>query len=148
MTVLHATDFSDGADQARREAMRLARLLGADLLLLHVVEDIALAADLPLPELDRVYEAQAAWADRELAARAAEAAAAGIPTRTMVLRGAPAPAVVRAAEENRATLIVMGTRGRGGVRRLLLGSVAERVVRTAPCPVLTVRQSSNARQAA
>lgn len=147
-TLLHATDFSPGADAARREAMHLAQALGAELLLAHVVEDILVAADLPVAELDRVYEAQAAWAERELGARAAEAREAGLPTRTLLLRGAPAAAIVRAAESERASLIVMGTRGRSGVRRLLLGSVAERVVRTAPCPVLTVREPDTTRQAA
>ncbi|HEY8368052.1 MAG TPA: universal stress protein [Thermodesulfobacteriota bacterium] len=142
-TVLHATDFSSGADAARREAIRMARLLGADLLIVHVVEDIVVGPEVPVADLDRVYEAQIAWAERELAARAAEARAAGIETRTRVLRGSTPDAIVRAAEAEGASLVVVGTHGRGGVRRLLLGSVAERIVRTSPCPVLTVRESTS-----
>lgn len=146
--VLHATDFSEGADAARAEAARLARLFGAPLILVHVVEDIIVGPELPVAELDKIYEAQVAWAERELAARAAEAAALGVPVRTRVLRGSAAAAIVRSAEDERASLVVLGTRGLGGVRRLLLGSVAEQVVRTAPCPVLTVRGQEQARQAA
>ncbi|HEX7124704.1 MAG TPA: universal stress protein [Thermodesulfobacteriota bacterium] len=147
-TVLHATDFSTGADAARREAMRMARLLGADLLIVHVVEDIVVGPEVPVADLDRVYEAQIAWAERELAARAAEGRAAGIETRTRVLRGSTPDAIVRAAEAEGASLVVVGTHGRGGVRRLLLGSVAERIVRTSPCPVLTVRESTTTGQTA
>lgn len=147
-TVLHATDFSAGADAARREAMRMARLLGADLIIVHVVEDIIVGPEVPVADLERVYEAQVAWAERELAARAAEGRAAGIETRTEVLRGSTPDAIVRAAEAHGASLVVVGTHGRGGVRRLLLGSVAERIVRIAPCPVLTVRESTPARQVA
>jgi K+-sensing histidine kinase KdpD len=61
-----------------------------------------------------------------------------VPVLTAVESGAPAAEIVRYAERNRIDLIVVGTHGRSGVTRALLGSVAERVVRTAPCPVLTV----------
>jgi nucleotide-binding universal stress UspA family protein len=147
-TVLHATDFSSGADAARQWAMRMSRLLGADLVIVHVVEDIVVGPEVPVVDLERVYESQIAWAEGELARRADEARTAGLATRTAVLRGSAPDAIVRAAEADGATLVVLGTHGRGGVRRLLLGSVAERVVRSAPCPVLTVRETETARRAA
>jgi nucleotide-binding universal stress UspA family protein len=61
-------------------------------------------------------------------------------TRWLLRTGVPHEEIARAATEERADYIVIGTRGRGGLERALLGSVADRVVRTAPCPVVTVRQ--------
>jgi nucleotide-binding universal stress UspA family protein len=74
----------------------------------------------------------AKWAD--------EARQRGIRVRTLVRRGAPSAEMVRLASGEHAELVIMGIHGRGGVSRVLLGGVVERVIRTAPCPVLTVRK--------
>ena len=74
-----------------------------------------------------------------IAARAAALAAEGVTARAVVRAGVPWREIVHLAAEEHADMIVMGTQGRTGLEHLLLGSVAERVVRTAPCPVLTVR---------
>jgi nucleotide-binding universal stress UspA family protein len=64
---------------------------------------------------------------------------AEVPAADVLLEGSPAEKIVQLAEKRRAGLIVMGTRGRTGLKKLLLGSVAERVIGLAPCPVLTIR---------
>jgi nucleotide-binding universal stress UspA family protein len=115
--ILLATDFSPASEPAARVARDYVRRLGARVHLVHVATD-----DVALARLDG------------LATTFAPA-----PTVTRVLSGAgPARAIVAYAQEHAIGLIVVGTHGRTGVSRALLGSVAERVVRTAPCPVLTV----------
>jgi nucleotide-binding universal stress UspA family protein len=91
------------------------------------------------PEMRAVFDSQRTWAADALAARVAALAAQGVGARAVVVDGQPDVEIVRVAAEHHAQMIVMGTQGRTGLDRLLLGSVAERVVRTAPCPVLTVR---------
>lgn len=87
-----------------------------------------------------MYKAAAAWAEKELAAWVETAREAGLTVRTLVKTGAPHEVIVAAADELGADLIVLGTHGRGGINRALLGSVADRVVRLAACPVVTVRE--------
>jgi nucleotide-binding universal stress UspA family protein len=136
-----ATDFSDAAGAAEAEARRLARRLGAELLFLHVATEAPLFGEGPfgMADVRAVYEGQRKWAAAELEARAAAARDAGVPARVLLRAGVPFEEIVRAAAEEKAEIVVIGTHGRTGLDRLLLGSVAERVVRTAPCPVLTVR---------
>ena len=85
-----------------------------------------------------VFEGQRKWAADTLGARAEALAAQGVAARVVVRVGLPWEEIVRLAAEEHADMIVMGTQGRTGLDRLLLGSVAERVIRRAPCPVLTV----------
>jgi nucleotide-binding universal stress UspA family protein len=140
--ILCATDFSSCAESALAEALRLARALGAELVLLHV------AADAPLfreglagsKEVRRVFEAQREWAKATLEERAADCRGAGVPTLALVVSGVPFEQILTTAETEAVDLIVLGTHGRGGLGRWLLGSVADRVVRSARCPVLTVRE--------
>jgi nucleotide-binding universal stress UspA family protein len=80
-------------------------------------------------------------AERETKQWAEKAKAAGIEVKTTVTPSAPADAITLAAEETGADLIVMGSRGLTGLKHVLLGSVAERTLRTAPCPVLTVKEN-------
>lgn len=139
--ILHPTDFSEGAEQARDEAIRLARALDAEVVLVHVLSQTPLYAEgLSGVQIDRIYEAQRTWAEESMRGRVAETLAAGVPARGLLRVGVPAQEVVRAAEEERVDLIVLGTHGRGAIGRLLLGSVADRVIRTALCPVVTVRE--------
>jgi nucleotide-binding universal stress UspA family protein len=118
--VLVATDFSETAEEAFRVASEYARRSDGRLHVLHIVSPASDAA--AEPRLDR------------LAAEIGD----GVPVVTAVRSGVPAPAIVHYALEHGIDLIVVGTHGRTGVSRALIGSVAERVVRTAPCPVLTV----------
>jgi universal stress protein A len=86
-----------------------------------------------------VFEAARAWVEKTLGEWVATATTAGVPARWTVRTGLPYKEIVAAAESERPDLIVMGTQGRGGLD--LLGSVAEKMIRLAPCPLLTVRES-------
>jgi nucleotide-binding universal stress UspA family protein len=140
--ILVATDFGEPSDAALIYGQELARTYHATLHVLHVVDDMYLrmggdAYVAVLPDLQR---------DAELAARERLDALlvdndpTPLPVRKVTLTSAaPATAIVDYAKANGIDLIVVGTHGRRAVAHLLMGSVAERVVRTAPCPVLTVR---------
>lgn len=137
--ILCPTDFSETAAAAERHAVALARALGAELVLLHVASEALSRETLGTPEVRRVFESQRAWVTETLAAKVRELTTGGVSARSVVKTGVPWREVVGAVEEEHADMIVMGTQGRTGLERLLIGSVAERVVRHAPCPVLTVR---------
>lgn len=134
-TVLFPTDFSDRAAPAFDLACSLARDYSAELVVVHVspppVQGVSegVAVELPTGWEDAVWT--------RLAAVRADDPRVRIIHRLIV--GDPAEKIVRLAEDRHADLIVMGSHGRTGLRRLLAGSVAEAVMRTAPCPVLTVR---------
>jgi nucleotide-binding universal stress UspA family protein len=138
--ILCPTDFSDSAAVAERQAAGLAGPLGAEIVFVHVATQAPLWREsLLTAELLGVFEAQRRWAEDALAKRAEALKAEGVTARGVVKVGAPWQEIVRLATDEHADMIVMGTQGRTGLDRLLLGSVAERVVRNAPCPVLTVR---------
>ena len=143
--ILHASDFSRASAAAFRHAMRLARDQRGELILVHVVPDVA---PLAVPEIGAAASLEAYRSLQRAARREAHAsltslvAAArkeGVPVHARVAEGVPHKAIVRVARREGADLIVMGTHGRTGLSRLLLGSVAARVIALAPCPVLTVR---------
>jgi nucleotide-binding universal stress UspA family protein len=142
--ILVPTDFSADAEVAVAHAAEFAQRFGAAVHLLHVVDD-TLAAGMWSSEM---YTAEVAGLqvnlvkDAEQRIRQATLPTSGVPLHTEVRTGRPAATIVEAARELSADLIVMGTTGRTGVAHLLLGSVAERVVRTAPCPVLTIRSKA------
>lgn len=139
-TILVATDFSESAEHALEEAIGLARRLDARIHLMHAYELPALLpgaeASAASAELDRSIRSSSRAALEELAERVRSAS---LQVAVEVANGAPTEVIVRRARELGADLIVMGTRGRSGLSHVLLGSVAERTVRTAPCPVLTVK---------
>jgi nucleotide-binding universal stress UspA family protein len=139
--ILVPTDFSDCARCAEETAMTLGRTLGAELLLLHVSVETPLYNEgmRGLVDPRKVYEAQREWAETTLAARAAEMRSAGVSARGVVRSGVTVDEILRAAAEEGCDLVVMGTHGRGGLSRFFLGSVADRIVRLAPCAVMTVR---------
>ena len=138
--ILCPTDFSEAAGPAERQAVALAKVLGAELVLLHVASEAPLWREtLGTAEVRKVFESQHKWVSDALAERAVALQAEGLSARSLVKVGVPWEEIVQAAADERADLIVMGTLGRTGLDRLLLGSVADRVVRRAPCPVLTVR---------
>ena len=149
-TVIHPTDFSNTAQAAEAQAVAMARMLGAELIILHVGADGMLYGETAFgaAELERIYEAQRDWAARAVDERVAAARAAGIAARGVVRVGVPADELVRTADDEKAAMIVIGTHGRGGFQRLMLGSVADRVLRRATCPVLVVRGTEAVAQAA
>lgn len=141
--ILVATDFSEPSEAAFAYGRELARTFKAQLTVLHVAENIAARAYgadgfvFAEPELQRDVEAAAEKQINELISdedRDLMRARAIVRTSN-----ATAAAIVDFAREAGVDLIVMGTHGRGAMAHLLMGSVAERVVRTSPCPVLTVR---------
>jgi nucleotide-binding universal stress UspA family protein len=139
-TVLVPTDFSECSEAAVRYGRALAQAFGATLHLLHVVQDPykqAWAAEgFAAPVTDMIVE----W-EAQARKRLEETAAACTPVQTAVATriGSPFYDISAYASEKNVDLIVIGTHGRGPIGHMLLGSVAERIVRKAPCPVLTVR---------
>jgi len=143
MKILHPTDFSGCAAQAEATAVDLARQLDGELVLFQVLVETPLYAEglLNMPTVQRVYDAQRKWSEETLEARAGDLRQRGIKASWRLEAGVPFEEIVKVADDERADMIVMGTHGRSGLNRVLLGSVAERVIRLAPCPVLTVRQT-------
>ena len=129
--ILLPIDFSVPSDRAAGYAAALARSLGASIHLVHVLEDVSQATR---------YEDSRA----KLLALTASLAPAAARTSVEVRSGRPAAAIIDAAIDYGCDLIVMATHGRSGVSHLVLGSVAEEVIRHARCPVLAVRQSGAA----
>jgi nucleotide-binding universal stress UspA family protein len=138
-TILHPTDFSDYSDNAFRLACSLARDYGARLIVLHVLERPVLiytgVMTAPPPPPPSPEERQAV---QEQLHRIKPQDPA-IRVEHLLEEGDPATAILQVAQERQGDLIVIGTHGRTGLGRLLMGSVAEKVVRKAPCPVLTVK---------
>ena len=141
MKILVPTDFSDCATTAQTTAIDLARRLGGEIVLLHVLVEAPLYSEglRSAARVQSVYDAQRKWAEGALDARIAELGGHGIKASWRATAGVPFEQIVNVAAEERADMIVIGTHGRTGLNRVLLGSVAERVIRLAPCPVLTVR---------
>lgn len=141
-SILVPTDFSPTSEKAQKLAAELARKFGATLTLVHVYEVPTCpypGASLPPESAALVAKAAEAELDRTLSSLRKRSAGA-----TSVLReGVPWEEILEVAADMGAELIVMGTHGRGTIRDGLLGSVAERVVRTAPVPVLTVHAAES-----
>lgn len=137
-TILSPVDFSETSDHALDYAVELAQKLGAQVHIIHVWQPLTYAvADgvyIPTSEhlSNQVFDLQ-----EKLDKQVARYADRGVTGR--LIEGVPYMTIVQTAEEMKADLIVMGTHGRTGLMHLLLGSVAERVVRLSPIPVLTLR---------
>ena len=139
--ILVPTDFSAGSERAWAVARQLAGPLGAELILFHVVIEAPLFSEGPftMKHARSVFSAAREWANTSLGEWTAAATASGLRARSIVGTGVPHKEIMATAALEHADLIVMGTQGRGGLDRALLGSVAERVIRLAPCPILAVR---------
>jgi nucleotide-binding universal stress UspA family protein len=141
--ILSAVDFSETSAEATRHAVALARELHAEVLLLHAIHDPAFSyadgSGYLTPALVEQFEVEMKERLRTLAD---SYRTPDLTLSTRVVRGAPHEAILETARAENADLIVMGTHGRSGLGHFLLGSVAERVVRTSPLPVLTVRTKS------
>ena len=141
-SILVPVDFSTHADRAFDYALTLARSFSAYVELLHVVEDPfaggGWGSEVYLSDIDGLRERAIAEASTRLDEIRAALPAHDVPVVVTVRMGRPAETIVEYAQAVHADLIVMGTHGRTGLAHLFVGSVAERVVRTAACPVLTV----------
>ena len=136
-TILLPTDFSPSAQHMCQQGCALAASEQAQVLLLHVLCSANLAfGDIPLPLRAQLANEICAEAEQRLKGLAASQT---IPVETLVVWGKPAAAICRIAQERETDLIVMSTHGRTGLAHLFIGSVAERVVRHAPCSVLILR---------
>lgn len=142
-TIVVPTDFTAGADAALDYATALAGKLDARVHLVHVVSVTALGASMLVPvtpaTVDDILDGSQKFLDELVAARASLCAFGPTSLET----GDAETQITNVATRLRADLIVMGTHGRRGFRRLVLGSVAEAVARVAPCPVLLVRSEAS-----
>lgn len=136
------TDFSPASDAALEYAKTLAERFGASLHLVHVLEDGvvtgAFGTEVYVPDTPGMHEGMIHDAEMRLEQRFPKAMRERMRGDVEIVAGTSAKAIVDLAIERNADLIVMGTHGRHGVAHMLMGSVAEKVVRSAPCPVLTV----------
>jgi nucleotide-binding universal stress UspA family protein len=145
--IVCATDFSDTAEAAWELATELGRTHQAALVLVHVFIELPVYPEVAVASIQRVWEEQRRWAEEQLAERIEVAAGRGLAARYLLRTGTAPEEIVRTATDEHADLVVVGTHGRTGLDRLMIGSVAERVVRVAPCPVLTVKPRPAAKSA-
>jgi nucleotide-binding universal stress UspA family protein len=144
--ILVATDFSTNAEEAVRSGAQLARQYGAELVIAHVLQP----PNYLLPEAYLTYSPQffgetLKGLNKLLADAKKKAQEAGASqVKTELLQGMPWVELTTFAADKQCDMIVVGTHGRTGLSRAFMGSVAEKVVRTASCPVLTVRESTRA----
>jgi nucleotide-binding universal stress UspA family protein len=141
--VLVGTDFSEGSDEALDRAIEVAKQSGAEVEIIHVIE---LGEELPFGSLhfEADYAAFYANIDRQLSGRAGRFSKARVACVTKIVGGSASTEIAARGRAIGADLIVVGTHGRTGLAHAMMGSVAERVVRRASCPVLTVPYSRKA----
>lgn len=140
--ILHPSDFSPASTAAFRRALEMARAEGAELLIAHVLNvTVPMVGDgYVSPKVyEEIQASTRAYGQKQLDRLVGKAKAAGVRARGLLLEGVAYEQIVRAARGRHVDVVVMGTHGRTGLAHFFLGSVAERVVTTAPCPVLTVR---------
>ena len=136
--ILVPVDFSHDSEHAVEAAIGLAQQFEARVTLLHAIH-IPEAAEVNLAAyMDKIRSE----ADQSMTSRLQRVQEAGVTAEAVTVIGAPSQTIVDTARDRRADLIVMGTHGRTGLRHMLIGSVAERVVRLAPCPVMVVPRES------
>jgi len=144
-TIACAVDFSAPSRLALADAAALARRVGAKLTLVHVFEPPAAATRSTIVSPPELFEQSVREMERVLEGWRGEAERiAGEPVTTRVVVGTAAQEIVRFLRQGGFDLAVLGTHGRKGLSHLVLGSVAERVVREAPCPVLVARRPAEA----
>jgi universal stress protein A len=144
--IVLTTDFSTNADAATPFAVEFAKRFNGTLYLLHVFEDLVYYAGTAEDAFAAMTSTQVGWAQLAKQERDAKhkmvvetlASTAQVPVVGIMKHGKPATEIVSYAKEIKANLIVIGTHGHTGVSHYIFGSVAERVVRMSPCPVLTI----------
>ncbi len=134
--ILMPTDFSDYSKDALDHAVQMAQVCGAEIHLLHVFETVFVST---APEYIKFLEEFMEEETKKLKALAEEIQSQNVEVHMMFQQGTPHRQIVEAAREVQADLIVIGTHGRTGLSHAMIGSVAERVARISPCPVLIVR---------
>jgi nucleotide-binding universal stress UspA family protein len=142
--ILYPTDFSESSLEALRYAVSLARDYKARLVLMHVVNEQIFSEGLSLPRVtapEALEKELAAEAERRLKGLIPAGERSGLDWEMVILHGMPFLEIIRYAKDNEVDLIVIGTHGRSGLEHVIFGSTAERVVRKAPCPVLSVQPS-------
>lgn len=140
--ILVPTDFSEFSKHAQRYGCELARRFGAELHVLNVVEDTYPLVPEPgmmLPAASNYIQQLVVSCERALQNVPSAELSEGIEVKRKVVTGVAFLEIIRYAKTENIDLIVIGTHGRGGLVHVLMGSVAEKVVRKSPCPVLTVR---------
>jgi nucleotide-binding universal stress UspA family protein len=140
--IVHPTDYSPASTPALRKALELAKDSKATLVIVHVLPTLPIVGDAYIAPTvyDEMLRAHRAQAEKSLDRLVKRARAAGVrATGAVIENGSVADLIVRFAKRQKADLILMGTHGHGIIARALLGSVAERVMSRAPCPVMTVR---------
>lgn len=142
--ILVPTDFSQTSKKAVQYALRFAEQFGCDIALLYVVEPATPMVGAPLAVEVFTDKDEFSMAEKDLAVLAAESRTNGVHSVTSFVRIGHAPnEIIKAAKELDVDLIVIATHGYTSWRHLCMGSTAERVVRTAPCPVLVVREKEH-----
>jgi nucleotide-binding universal stress UspA family protein len=140
--ILHPSDFSNVSNAAFAKALEIAKGDRAELVVAHVLQPMApLVGDgyISPRTFEEMERAARAHAQKRIDALVARGKKAGVRVSSVVGEGVAWQEIIRLARAKKADLVVMGTHGRSGLARFVLGSVAERVVAGAPCPVLTVR---------
>jgi nucleotide-binding universal stress UspA family protein len=142
--ILVPTDFSEYADYALDYAIELAKTLQARLTILYVFHLSSLAlGEAPPAVLDDTWQAMETHAQQQTQKALARVLKAGLQGDSVIMEGTPFQTIIDTAKDKGADLIVMGTHGRTGLTHALMGSMAEKVVRLAPCPVLMTRGTTD-----
>lgn len=139
--IIVPTDFSEHSLRALDYAVEIAEKFSAELKIVYVIEPLIQAADVAWSSVDfeMLNRAHRESADRQLVTLLDERIPKSVSAEFMILTGKPFVEIVRLARAENADLIVMATHGRGAISHILMGSTADKVVRKAPCPVLTVK---------
>lgn len=135
--ILIATDGSEKNKSAIEEAVKIARACGSTVYAVYVIDESLMKSSIEVPIAENLY--RRIREEGEKAVNWVKETAQGVNLETFILSGRPARAITEFAEQKDIDLIVVGTQGKSGIERFLLGSVADEVIRTADCPVLTIR---------
>ncbi len=141
--ILFPTDYSDPSKEALKYAMGFAMERGAELIALHVINEQFLSEGLNLPRvvsIDDLEKEMTREAERRMDEFFSDVVGLDkVALKKVILNGKPFVEIIKYARENDVDLIVIGTHGRSGIEHIIFGSTAEKVVRKAPCPVLSVK---------
>ncbi|AKB50952.1 Universal stress protein [Methanosarcina barkeri str. Wiesmoor] len=135
--ILIATDGSEKNKSAVEEAVKIARACGSTVYAVYVMDESLMKSAIEVPIAEDLY--RRIREEGEEAVNGVKEIAQGVNLETFILSGRPARAITEFAEQKEVDLIVVGTQGKSGIERFLLGSVADEVIRTAGCPVLTIK---------
>lgn len=141
--ILVPIDFSEPSKKALEYALALAEVFGSEVVLLHVIPPVAYAYETGMmsANIAELEEATRKNCEKNIRELEQNVVAGGVSCRTSVVEGVPFVEIVRTARDESATLIVIATHGYTGLKHVLLGSTAEKVVRKATCPVMVVKQA-------